>query len=357
MLDRFDYRKESWGYILQDKIHDRIWGISDQNWYDMLNGNASAYEDILSSHPYRHKGWFFIGDNKPEYFDISVPISISWSLTDQCNSRCLFCCNDADKSKNYGIETNHIFRILDEVKAWGIMRLIIGGGEPTVRHDISNILLYAHDIGLRPALATNGTMLTKEFVNLVKKVCCTLQISLDTLNRDTYCFLRGIDAIDDLKRNIYMAVEQAAPVRVVTVVTSKNYFQLDEIADFIFKAGIIQWFIFRMLQSGRAIDNAAQIGEINSLELMRKIHKLYVSYPDIDIFTWGDGEADQVSVYVESNGNIIVRDYRQGQLIKLNDIEKTSLAEAWSTFDFKVRSNSFINFIQPNRAVRDNYTE
>jgi sulfatase maturation enzyme AslB (radical SAM superfamily) len=354
LYENFDYRKESWGYILQDRINDRIWGILDSHWANILEGHNAGYDELFSAHPYRKKGWFFIGEKIPEQFDISSPISVSWNLTEQCNSRCIFCCNDAGADKNYGVETKQAFRLLDSMKNWGIMRLIIGGGEPIVRRDIKEILNYAHDIGMSPALATNGILLTEDIVNLTVKFCCTLQISLDTLNRDTYYLLRGLDAMDKLKINIRMAMRQGAPVRIVTVVTGLNFDQLDEIAYFIEENNIHQWFIFRMLQSGRAVKNTAILRTVNDSEIQLKINHLFIEHPNMDIFTWGNGIVDQIAVYIESNGDIIVRDYKKGRLITLNKTNIVLLNEAWNAFDPVVKSNSFVNFIQPNRAVPTN---
>jgi sulfatase maturation enzyme AslB (radical SAM superfamily) len=357
IINRYDYRKEEWGYILQDRVHDRIWGVSEDVFCDIAEGNYNEDIPILTAHPYRQKGWFLIGKEPREQFSLSAPVSISWNLTEKCNSQCLFCCNDADSENNYGIATKSIFEILNQLKKWGVLRIILGGGEPLVRKDIKEILLYAHAIGIRPALATNGILLTEELVDIISKVCCTLQISLDAIENDIYSYLRGVDELKNVKKNIIMAVEHRLPVRIVTVITQRNYSQLTGIAQFIKDNGISQWFIFKMLNSGRAIKHKSELGEIDFNLLSNRIYELYDAHPEVDIFTWGNNKIDQIAVYVEANGDICIRNYQKGRLIKLNDIKEGSLYRAWVGFDETIKRNSFLNFVQPNPAIRNNSYE
>lgn len=85
------------------------------------------------------------------------------------------------------------------------MRIIIGGGEPLVRDDIEDILKIFENEKVKPAIATNGILLNEKIINQISKSCITLQISLDTLNKDIYTKLRGTDNLYRVKDNIRLA--------------------------------------------------------------------------------------------------------------------------------------------------------
>lgn len=88
--NRFAAREEQWGMILQDLKYDRMWGIKKEE-------NIEYYkEELLSNNPYKSKNSFLLGNfSNINKLDLSAPISLSWQITNKCNSRCCFCCNDS----------------------------------------------------------------------------------------------------------------------------------------------------------------------------------------------------------------------------------------------------------------------
>ncbi len=348
----YNYRKETWGYLLQDYSSDRIWAIGN----DILeNNNIETYMADLCNNvfPYRQDGWFYRG-KMPKNLPLSAPVSISWSLTDQCNSNCVFCCNNSTQKGNYGIETGSVFKIIDKLKDLGVLRIIFGGGEPTLRKDLCDILKYTKMKGIHPAIATNGILMSQDLIEQFCEVCCTLQVSLDTLNREKYCKLRGIDKLSVVKNKIINAAKKNAPLRIVTVVNKENFDELDDIAAFISENGIRQWFIFNVLRSGRA-RNLPDDFFVEEATVMKKVQQLFIQFPDIEIFTWGTGDNDQISTYVESNGNVVIRNYQTQEVITLNSDSLSEFKNAWDNFDTLTKTKSLLNFIQPNLANPNNY--
>jgi MoaA/NifB/PqqE/SkfB family radical SAM enzyme len=83
--------------------------------------------------------------------------------------------------------------IIDQIAATCAPILVLSGGEPLYRSDIFQLARYATNKGLRVALATNGTLVTKEVARMivdagVKRVSMSLD-GADALTHDSF---RGI---------------------------------------------------------------------------------------------------------------------------------------------------------------------
>ena len=119
---------------------------------------------------------------------------IFWEVTKGCNLRCVHCRATATQlSSPSDLSTEKALGIIDQIAAAANPILVLSGGEPLFRSDIFQLARYATDKGLRVALATNGTLVTKEVARLiidagVKRV----SISLDGADPATHDTFRGI---------------------------------------------------------------------------------------------------------------------------------------------------------------------
>jgi radical SAM protein with 4Fe4S-binding SPASM domain len=119
---------------------------------------------------------------------------IFWEVTKGCNLRCVHCRATATElSSPSDLSTQKALGIIDQIAAAANPILVLSGGEPLFRSDIFQLARYATDKGLRVALATNGTLVTKEVARMivdagVKRV----SISLDGADADTHDTFRGI---------------------------------------------------------------------------------------------------------------------------------------------------------------------
>ena len=122
------------------------------------------------------------------------PRLIFWEVTKGCNLRCIHCRATATElSSPSDLPTAKALDIIDQIAAHSNPILVLSGGEPLYRSDIFQLAKYANDKGLRVALATNGTLVTKEVARMivdsgVKRV----SISLDGADALTHDSFRGI---------------------------------------------------------------------------------------------------------------------------------------------------------------------
>ncbi|XP_060856172.1 molybdenum cofactor biosynthesis protein 1 isoform X2 [Metopolophium dirhodum] len=113
------------------------------------------------------------------------------SLTERCNLRCEYCmplkgAKLSEQSKL--LSNNEIVRLVSLFAKQGVDKIRITGGEPTVKKDIIQIVESLRDIRKLKTIAmtTNGLTLTKHLVDLQRAGLNALNISLDTLQQNTY---------------------------------------------------------------------------------------------------------------------------------------------------------------------------
>ena len=122
------------------------------------------------------------------------PRLIFWEVTKGCNLRCIHCRATATElSSPTDLPTTKALDIIDQIVAVANPILVLSGGEPLYRSDIFQLARYAGDKGLRVALATNGTLVTKEVARMIADSAIKrVSISLDGADATTHDTFRGI---------------------------------------------------------------------------------------------------------------------------------------------------------------------
>lgn len=130
------------------------------------------------------------------------------SVTDRCNLRCIYCMSEdgvCKRSHNDILRIEELTEIAVAAYSLGIRKIRLTGGEPLVRKGILTLCenIKAIDPAIELVMTTNGTLLKDHAANLKKAGVDRLNISLDTLNADTYRAItrRGelSDALDGVR--------------------------------------------------------------------------------------------------------------------------------------------------------------
>jgi radical SAM protein with 4Fe4S-binding SPASM domain len=97
-----------------------------------------------------------------------IPLAASFELTRRCNFRCVHCYLGDQKSirqhKDRELDTDTIFRLLDEMVEAGTLFLLLTGGDPMLRPDFIDIYKYAVRAGLLVTVFCNGSLVTDEII-------------------------------------------------------------------------------------------------------------------------------------------------------------------------------------------------
>ena len=134
------------------------------------------------------------------------------SITDRCNLRCIYCMPDGFKSISHDdvLRYEEILRACEIIASTGVKVIRVTGGEPLVRKGSVGFIgkLKAISGIERVTMTTNAIMLEPFIDELVSYGIDGLNISLDSLNPETYKYITGKDEL----RSVLSALEKALDV-------------------------------------------------------------------------------------------------------------------------------------------------
>jgi cyclic pyranopterin phosphate synthase len=182
------------------------------------------------------------------------------SVTDRCQFRCFYCLPNGEPPlarKDTILTFEEILRAARVFVGLGIEKVRLTGGEPMLRRDLEVLVgglaaLKPH--GLRDiALTTNGFSIREKAVRLKEAGLDRITISLDSLDRENFRDITGVDKLEEVLDAIQAAKEAGLePVKInAVVVRGRNEHELADFARFARETGVSMRFIeFMPLDSG-----------------------------------------------------------------------------------------------------------
>lgn len=162
------------------------------------------------------------------------PRLIFWELTEGCNLKCVHCRATAQPQRSRDeLTTEQAFDIIDQIAAFADPILVLTGGEPLFRPDFFEIAHYANEKGITTALASNGTLITREIAKKIKAAGIRrVAISLDGPNAAIHDKFRGIDgAFAAALRGAEFVKEQGLQIQFNTTITKHNVDLVEEMVE------------------------------------------------------------------------------------------------------------------------------
>jgi len=140
------------------------------------------------------------------------------SLTPKCNLSCIYCHKEGEESPKDQLSVEEIAEILRVAATFDIRSVKFTGGEPLLRRDLLEIIRSVPD-GMESSLTTNGTLLADLAFRLKEAGLRRVNVSLDSLDPETYKKITGIDRLSEVLDGITAAVDAGlTPVKLNMVV-------------------------------------------------------------------------------------------------------------------------------------------
>ena len=193
--------------------------------------------------------------------DQNKPRLVFWELTKACNLRCIHCRASATElSSPNDLSTQAAHDIIDQIAEVSSPILVLSGGEPLFRSDIFQLARYATDKGLRVALATNGTLVTKQVAKkIVDSGVKRVAISLDGSDALTHDAFRGIPgAFDAAITGFRNLKDLGMSVQINTTIARHNAHQLPQVLALAKSIGADALHTFLLVPVGCGVDIAAE---------------------------------------------------------------------------------------------------
>lgn len=130
------------------------------------------------------------------------------SLTDRCSLRCTYCMPEQGLpwlAKPTLLTTEELIHLARIAVDLGIEEVRLTGGEPLLRRDLIDVVAGISALGVEVSMTTNALGLDKMAEDLVKAGLTRVNISLDTLDRETFRTLARRDRLDDTLAGIAAA--------------------------------------------------------------------------------------------------------------------------------------------------------
>lgn len=156
------------------------------------------------------------------------------SVNDVCNFKCNYCmpkspvfCHDNDL-----LTPMEFSSIVEKLTFFGIDEVRLTGGEPTLRSDLLEIVNELGKLNLKKiSITTNGSKLAQFLPDLSTGPVKSINISLDSLNRETFKKISGKDEFDHTFLAILKSRDMGFKVKINMVVM--NGINDHEIIDFV----------------------------------------------------------------------------------------------------------------------------
>ena len=213
------------------------------------------------------------------------------SVTDRCNFRCTYCM--AEKMvflpRKQVLSLEELYDTISAFVTLGVSKVRLTGGEPLVRRNVLTLIerLGRLDNLQQLAITTNASLLAQYAADLRRAGVTKLNISIDSLNADTFTALTRIGQLDQVLKGIDAAVAVGFPsIRLnVVILKGTNDHEVIDLVNFARDRSIDIAFIEEM-PLGDIGERSRQQSYFSSDQVIQEVGTHYALSP-LDISTGG----------------------------------------------------------------------
>jgi len=230
------------------------------------------------------------------------------SVTDRCDFRCVYCMSEEMTflPREQVLSLEEIYQVAKSFTELGVNKLRLTGGEPLVR---KNVMSLIEKIGKLPGLkelllTTNGSQLEKLAVPLKDAGVTRINISLDSLNAESFHRMTRTGKLDKVQRGIEAAVAAGFDaIRLNSVILrGRNEHEILDLLEYALGLGINIAYIEEM-PLGDVSDHERVDTMVSNDEVMAIISERYPLTP-IEMTTAGPSRYYQVGSHGSKVGFI-----------------------------------------------------
>jgi SynChlorMet cassette radical SAM/SPASM protein ScmE len=162
--------------------------------------------------------------------------TIELGLTARCNLSCDYCGHfSTPAAVSQEIAHQAWASFLAEACEAGAKRVVMSGGEPFLRRDLSEILSDVCKCGFTFSILTNATLVSENVARFIAGTgrCSTVEVALDGQSPEVHDWHRGAGSFTAAVKGIEVLVNEGITVSVGVCVMPHNIDHLDAIADFV----------------------------------------------------------------------------------------------------------------------------
>lgn len=211
---------------------------------------------------------------------IGFPIHPIWEVTAACNLECRHCHAGAGKHHAAELSTEEGKKLLRDIASVPEFRMLVfTGGEPLVRPDILELVEYASALGLKVAIATNGTLIDTQMARRLKQAgVCDLAIGLDAATPDLHDFIRNAPGTyERTLRGIHACREAGMCLQINVTVMKHNYKEIPKILDLADELEAQIVLLYQLVPQGRGSGGDLEITKEEYADLLNFVSERQAS--------------------------------------------------------------------------------
>lgn len=218
------------------------------------------------------------------------------SVTDRCNLRCVYCMPEKGielASHNDILTYDEILRLVRIMAELGIRKVRLTGGEPLVRLNIAELIARIKDLeGIeKVVMTTNGVLLKEQIGELLSSGLDGVNISLDTLNEDSFQEISRRTGLFKVLDGIKVAEKLGLNMKINCVPTKENLDQIPDLINMFSQKGNIPIRFIELMPIGQG----RRMQGVSQRELLDFIEKEYGAYEFLPVKDL-DGPAKYIRV-------------------------------------------------------------
>lgn len=225
---------------------------------------------------------------------------VIWNLIRRCNLTCKHCYSiSADIDFKGELNTDEVFTVMDDLKAFGVPVLILSGGEPLLRPDIFDISRRAKDMGFYVGLSSNGTLIDADNIDAIADVGYDyVGISIDGNQKTHDLFRRKDGAFAASMAGIRLCRDRDIKVGLRFTMTEDNAAELPDMLQLMSDEGVNKFYLSHLNYAGRGNRNRDSDVHLNitrhAMDLLFETALLHAQRGDELEFVTGNNDADGV---------------------------------------------------------------
>lgn len=253
-------------------------------------------------------------------------------ITSNCNANCPGCWGPPKEIENRSLE--YFKQAIKNLKSFGLNRIILTGGEPTLVPKIDEFIKYAkEELGLDVVLQTNGANLIK-LLPIIASHLNTIAISLEASSPEID-FRRGKRGFERSVSSIKYILEKYPQIKlkIGTCVFEQNFDDLENIGNLLLKLNYEKrvkenesmWKLYQIRRLGKGKnDPILDTMLIGTSDFNEKVDKLKKKFSGKIKITREANDTVNPEIIVRPNGEVI---------ITANEINKNEVLTQYNLFD------------------------
>jgi len=250
---------------------------------------------------------------------------------EECNLRCNYCVNDYSNSKENELTIEEQKKIISDAKEIGALTLtILGGGEPTLKGNLTELTEYAYSLGLRIAVFTNMVNIDEKDAQEMKTQGVNIIGKLNSFDPKLQELMSGRDGTyrifqDKIRMFRELGYTEDFALGLHSVITTGNYKEIPALFIWCRELGIIPY-LEDITTKGRATPDMS-LGREELTILFQKLSSIdkvayeYYWQPRPPIVA-GDYSRYRFVCTVDSFGNVYPTEATRGLLKDMNIRDK-----------------------------------